>query len=151
MTTVAVTVQPAPWTTSLKSELDAPGTGHEIATVDRRVRELQYELAQSRVITYRDALLAETVKTLADAWRAETQFESSLTNITDHPAYRAIIDLGTEVLPILLNELRRDAAPWFTALREITGEDPVQPNQRGDMRSMADAWLRWGRQRRLIR
>ena len=151
MTTIALATRRGTWTRFFGEQLYASGAGYEVATVDRRVRELEDELAESLVITYREAVLADTVKMLANMWRAETKFESSLTRVTGHPAYRAIVDLGAEVVPILLDQLRQRPEPWFAALREITGEDPVQPTQRGDMRLMADAWVRWGRERRLIR
>jgi hypothetical protein len=68
-----------------------------------------------------------------------------------HPAYRAIVSLGDEAVPLLLEELQRQPEPWFAALREMTGEDPVLPAHRGKMQAMANAWIQWGRARGLIK
>ena len=127
------------------------GAGEDLTHLEQRIRELQESFHNSPAITYREAALADTFQNLAEEWRRATRFYSSLRNITTHPAYRAVVDMGDEIVPILLRELHLKAEPWFTALREITGTDPVEPHERGDMQAMADAWLRWGRQRRLIR
>jgi hypothetical protein len=67
-----------------------------------------------------------------------------------HPAYRAIIDLGWQVVPLLLRDLEREPVHWFEALRAITGEDPVPPESWGNVSTMAATWLAWGRDRGLI-
>jgi hypothetical protein len=82
---------------------------------------------------------------LARTWREETAISSSLTAMFAHPAYRQIVELGPQIVPLLLQELERDPNYWFAALQELTGVDPVQPRDRGRLRAMADAWLRWGR------
>jgi hypothetical protein len=127
------------------------GAGPDLAKVEQRIRELRDDYQHSLAMTYREAVLTEVFRSFAEEWRQTTRFQSSLTQITDHPAYRAIVRLGEEVVPLLLRELQRRQEPWFTALREITGADPVKPEQRGDMGKMAEAWLRWGRSHGLMR
>ena len=61
-----------------------------------------------------------------------------------HPAYRQIVGMGWAVVPLLLSELRRKPDHWFIALKEITGENPVPASGEGNVRMMADAWVRWG-------
>jgi len=87
---------------------------------------------------------------LVSEWRDATQFQSSLALSTRHSAYQAIVHLGAEIVPALLRELKREPGPWFVALREITGVDPVDPVHRGNMQAMAAAWLKWGRDNGLI-
>jgi hypothetical protein len=82
---------------------------------------------------------------LADEWRAATGFMSSVTEIAVQPAYQQIIGMGEAAVPFILEELRREPAQWFWALRAITGADPVPETSRGRVREMADAWLDWGR------
>lgn len=82
---------------------------------------------------------------LKTEWEAKTALLSSITEITLHPAYQQIIGMGTAVIPFILAELKRKSAHWFWALKAITGEDPVLPEQRGRMNEMREAWLRWGR------
>ena len=127
------------------------GAGADSESVGRKIRELWDAYKNSLAITYRERVLSETFRALAEEWRAATRFQSSMPRITEHPAYRAIVDLGDEVVPVLLCALQVRPEPWFTALREITGVDPVRPEQRGDLRAMTEAWLRWGRQHGLVR
>jgi hypothetical protein len=63
-----------------------------------------------------------------------------------HPTYREIIGLGEEVIPLLLGQLEREPDFWFAALRELSGDDPVNESDRGHLERMTDAWLRWGRE-----
>jgi hypothetical protein len=49
------------------------------------------------------------------------------------------------VVPLLLRELEQRPAHWFTALRELTGANPMDPADCGKVRKNAEAWLRWGR------
>jgi hypothetical protein len=63
-----------------------------------------------------------------------------------HPAYQEIIGMGPEVVPLLLADLARQPDHWFTALKAITGANPVDPADCGRIEKMAEAWLQWGRQ-----
>lgn len=84
---------------------------------------------------------------LAAAWRAETGHLSSLTAMTNHPAYQEIIRLGPAVMPSLLRDLQKEPEHWFVALRAITGAQPVLHADRGQIDRMADAWLNWAKER----
>jgi hypothetical protein len=149
MSTFAAVMEPTPLARFLGPH--AEGAGHEIAVVERKAGDLRQDYVASFALTYREAFLSEIFRELADEWRQETRFESSMSAITSHRAYRNIISLGDEVVPLLLRELRRRPEPWFAALRELTGADPVKPEHRGDTGAMADAWLRWGGGHGLIR
>jgi hypothetical protein len=83
-------------------------------------------------------------KKLAETWREERGASSSLTWITSRPSYLRIIAMSDKVVPLILKELRSRPDHWFTALRAITGENPVPEEHRGDLRAMAADWLRWG-------
>ena len=63
-----------------------------------------------------------------------------------HPAYQEIISLGPDVVPLLLRELAREPDHWFTALKAITGTNPVDPADRGCIDKMAGAWLTWAKE-----
>ena len=52
-------------------------------------------------------------------------------------------------MPLILAELTAVPEPWFAALRELTGVDPVPPADRGRPRVAAEHWLAWGRAHRL--
>jgi hypothetical protein len=78
-------------------------------------------------------------------WKAGQGVSSSLTEVFAHPAYRAIVAMGSPVVPFLLAELEREPDWWFAALKAITGADPVSPQDRGRLPEMTQAWLEWGR------
>ncbi len=83
--------------------------------------------------------------TLKTKWGSETAALSSITEIVMHPAYQQIIGMGPVAIPLILSELKEKQGHWFWALKSITGEDPVLSDQRGRIKEMTEAWLRWGR------
>jgi len=97
-----------------------------------------------------DNQLETTFRSLADCWRRETAVLSSITAKAMHPAYQQIIGMGPSAVPLILRELRRRLDHWFWALKAITGEEPVPPEDAGDMERMREAWLRFGEQRRYL-
>jgi hypothetical protein len=92
-----------------------------------------------------DSALTERFSALAAEWKRDTILLSSTSAISGHPAYRAIIALGPAVIPLLLQDLKREPLHWFEALQAITGEDPVSKQDYGRIPTMRDAWLAWGR------
>lgn len=93
--------------------------------------------------------VAYRFKSLAAVWRRECAHLSSIRDMVLHPAYQQIIGMGKEALPLLIRELERNPDHWFWALRAITGEDPVPPEHRGQVRLMAQDWVDWARKRGL--
>jgi hypothetical protein len=84
---------------------------------------------------------------LLNRWRSETEHLSSSSQITAHSAYQGIIGLGQEALPLLLQELERSHDGHLSkALTAITGAHPVPPEDRGNIKKVAEAWLRWARE-----
>jgi hypothetical protein len=85
-------------------------------------------------------------KKLVKAWKADTELMSKATQRAMHPAYQKIIGMGEAAVPLILKDLA-DHGPddWFWALTAITDENPITAEIAGDMRAMAEAWLKWGR------
>jgi hypothetical protein len=83
---------------------------------------------------------------LVELWKRERGPYSSSAQLAQHPAYQQIIAMGPEVVPLLLRELERQPDHWFRALHALTGADPVAAENRGKVREMAAAWVRWGRE-----
>ncbi len=79
-------------------------------------------------------------------WKSETRHISSITERAMHPYYQQIIGMGEKVIPLLLLQLEKQPDQLFWALKAITRKDPVQPNQRGKIKEMAQAWLKWGKE-----
>jgi len=87
---------------------------------------------------------------LSSQWREDTQWLSSTTEIAMHPAYQAIIGMGADALPMILEDLRSSSGHWYWALKAISDEDPVPPKDRGAIKKMKGAWLRWGEQKGIV-
>jgi len=94
--------------------------------------------------------LGERFRRLAARWSAETSHLSSVTRATAHPAYKAIVKLGWEVVPLMLQDLRNNQGFWYPALNAITGIRPFDRKDAGNNRRMTDAWISWGRKKGLI-
>jgi hypothetical protein len=86
-------------------------------------------------------------RALAEQWYMETMFVSTYLDKILHPAYQKILTLGEAAIPFILRELQDVPNDWFWALRIISNDDPVKPEQAGDMDAMAEAWLSWGREK----
>ena len=93
-----------------------------------------------------EAVELRVVRLLA-SWRAETAHLSSSTRMTEHPAYQELIALGPVALPFLFRDLEQTGDGHLSkALTALTGAHPVPPEDRGQVRKVADAWLRWARE-----
>ena len=96
-----------------------------------------------------DADFAKRFAELTAKWKEGTWYHSRIDKIAAHPAHREIVAMGERVVPLLLADLERepqDPNLWFMALREITGDGPVIPeDDRGRTVKMAAAWVAWGR------
>jgi hypothetical protein len=94
--------------------------------------------------------IAETIeqrfRRLEAAWESATLFLSDAHKIIEHPAFQEIISMGTAVIPFMLRDLEKAPRQWVWALPRITGANPVRPEEAGNSRMLADAWLRWGRE-----
>jgi hypothetical protein len=86
--------------------------------------------------------------TLADTWVRETTHSSSTRQMAEHPAYREIVSLGPQIVPLIFKELVREPGfHWFHALREIIGSGPEIPTEaRGRLQPVTECWLRWGKE-----
>ncbi len=85
------------------------------------------------------AALEREFNQLAEQWRRETLALSSSTDIVMHPAYYQIIGMGRSALPWILRELQQRGGHWFLALRAISRQNPVSPQDRGKVKAMTDA------------
>jgi len=83
---------------------------------------------------------------LAEKWRTETRMLSLVTHKSMHPTYQRIIGMGKPVIPLILQDIEQKPDHWFWALRAITGENPVKPEQVGRMKLMAQAWIQWAKE-----
>ena len=83
---------------------------------------------------------------LANQWKVERGPVSSISRMAIHRAYQQIIGMGNEAVCLILRELELRPDHWFWALVSITGADPVPHEDRGKIKKMAEAWVKWGRE-----
>jgi hypothetical protein len=84
---------------------------------------------------------------LLATWREQTAYLSSGTQLTGHPAYQELIALGPVALPFLFRDLEQTGDGHLSkALTALTGAHPVPAEDRGQIRKVAEAWLRWVRE-----
>jgi len=89
--------------------------------------------------------IQEKFHELADQWTQDVEGMSSTVEISKHPIYQEIINMGKSVIPFMLQDLTQNPLYWLTALRQITQENPVQPEHKGKIKLMAEDWLNWGK------
>jgi hypothetical protein len=127
------------------SVLTSSGSGKEAETVWNHFIEAMshyWELPASRQSLDSVHKFCE----LAKEWKASCGPTSSVTQLAMNPAYQRIIGMGTEAVPLILQELERSPDHWFWALNAITGADPVESADKGSINRMAKAWIRWGKE-----
>jgi hypothetical protein len=88
----------------------------------------------------------EKFERLARQWREETKTMSSTTDRVLNSAYQDIIGMGEVALIYIFRELANNGGHWFWALRHITHDNPVPPQDAGKIKKMTEAWLRWGQE-----
>ena len=91
-----------------------------------------------------DPEIANKFYSLSQQWKTEVEGMSS-PSMFQHSTYEEIINLGTKVIPLLLEDLTQNPLFWLSALNTITGVNPIKPEQRGKVKQMAGAWLEWGK------
>jgi hypothetical protein len=64
--------------------------------------------------------IAHKFYALASQWESEVEGMPS-TSLFKHPAYQEIIRMGTQIVPLLLQELKHNTLYWLPALNAITG------------------------------
>ena len=122
-----------------------PGT----ETPFRSAEAVSTVTAQPLLQTAVDSNARAWFEALAEEWHRETAGHSSMTIRQKAPCLPEW-SISGRLLPMLLEALRGMPDLWFPLLREITKENPVNPDDRGDYQKMSDAWLAWGRERGLI-
>ena len=120
-------------------------------SVGRMLQDIwQYPATEVCVAEPTEGTYQERFRELARRWRAETKTLSSTTDRVLHSAYQDIIGMGERVVPLILSELKENGGHWFWALRHITHENPVPPQDSGKIKKMTEAWIRWGQERRYL-
>jgi hypothetical protein len=139
---MAITIQFSP-ETERKLLARAAATGKDVDTL---VREAVEERLEETLSDKCPSKIEQSFLDLARIWKRERGPYSSSARLAEHPAYQQIIALGGEAILLLLRELEHEPDHWFRALYALTGANPVPPASQGNIKAMAEAWLRWGRE-----
>ena len=94
--------------------------------------------------------VSERFHRLAAEWKEQSRFLSNSAQMAMLRPYQRIIGMGPPIVPLILEELRREPDHWFWALESITDQNPVPPEAMGKVRLMAEAWVRWGEQQGIL-
>jgi hypothetical protein len=88
---------------------------------------------------------------LAMDWLCGMGYSSNPSALTAHPSYKAIIAYGNDAVPFVLAQLRRAPSLLAWTLFDITRENPVKKSEHGDLAKITRAWIKWGRNKKLIK
>ena len=101
-------------------------------------------LASAAAVDERGLDVPSLFAKLVSRWRENTAGLSVAQRIVTDPDYLRIISLGPPVVPLILEDLRRNGGFWYPALQAITGFAPERPEERTSRAGMKAAWTRWG-------
>ena len=139
-TAVAFTAQVVAIYTAL-----AANVNRNLASLDTVPPETRFLRAVPRDCDTPKLSLKDQFKQLVREWRRDTMHLSRIDRKIEHPAYRNIISMGSSVVPYILWELENNGGYWFVALKEITHDDPTIELRNSSPKTMAEAWLAWGK------
>lgn len=103
--------------------------------------------AQSKIILSENAKRWIQFQVLRKEWIAKRGATSSINEMSMLDSYQKIIGMGEKAVPLILAQLKQEGNKpdqWFWALRAITDANPIRPEDQGDFRAMAKAWIEWG-------
>lgn len=116
-------------------------------------RRASYEYFISTSAYLRDVYqnsLKEYFDSLKYLWLEETKYSSNVFLTTNHPAHLALVKLGAQVLPLLIEDLQNDNNHWFITLNKITGENPIADEHVGNVEDMKQDWITWAENNHII-
>lgn len=137
------------WISSLFTSSES---GRETAIYSQNAAPILVVFGNVQIVNREQATTpSQQFEQLKKEWLDAVRYTSSLDKIVEHSAYQRIIQMGKDpamtkaVVGLILADLQSEPKPWFVALHEITGADPIPRNAAGHMKKMVAAWLKWGR------
>lgn len=79
----------------------------------------------------------------AAALKLESQIDSSFSSIIHSENLKKIVSLGEVAIEFIIDDMRISGFPWYHALEQLTGENPVTTNNWGDIPAMNQQWITW--------
>lgn len=94
--------------------------------------------------------LEDHFENLKSIWLDEIKLSSNIFITLQHPAHIKIVELGYDVLPLMLKDLKENKNHWFYTLSLISEDNPVKSENLGNMDNMIDDWMEWGASKNLV-
>lgn len=137
-----------------------PWIADERAQLIRMLESLWLMPSDPTIYTLEEAnqpALAARFRELSDRWQHETAHMSSPLQRMMHQSYQTILGLTamndadkTEIIRLMLRDLKENRRDWIVALGYLTGADPIDPLDAGKTDKNIQSWLSWGRAHGLI-
>jgi hypothetical protein len=96
-----------------KIELDHPSIGRNNSSQFNRIK-LDRDLT-------RDIFLKEKFNSLKKAWEKNTIFSSSISKITEDRNFKSIVQMGSNAIPLIIDDIEKTPSNLVWALNIITG------------------------------
>jgi hypothetical protein len=109
----------------------------------KKLHSMQWIFSQKKPVDKKS--LQQEFNRLATRWKSDTESLSSIKKKITHPDYLKIIEMGYEVVPIILQSLLKEPDHWFVALNKISGEDPISYG--ASFQEAVIGWLQWGQRK----
>jgi small subunit ribosomal protein S20 len=120
----------------------------------QEVQEALLKQSESTIIhSEGSSMIEKKFKKLSSEWKQDRRrfFLSSDIEMAENSAYQEIIKMGEAVLPMILEDLKKQLDFWFLALHEITGVNPIPTEHYGQVNKMREDWLSWGKSKGYIK
>lgn len=88
--------------------------------------------------------IAEQFQLLARDWSSDTAHLSNLGEAAEHHSHQKIVELGEEVIPLILEDYKKGERWWAITLEQITGINLTTEEIAGRYDEIRDVWLNWG-------
>ena len=108
----------------------------------RTRHKIEYAHPISNVAT-QDLSLPEWFDSRADRWERETGIHSSPVIRFMHKDYQSIMARGKDVIPHILNRMKKKPDDWFWALRHLADDHDAAAGA-DSFEGAVSAWLKWG-------
>ncbi len=90
-------------------------------------------------------------RNLANEWRRDTMYLSSVQEIASHANYLQIIAKGQAAMPLIMRDFQKRGGEWYKAMRAIAAANHIPTPEltaadRRNSRKVEQIWIAWGKQ-----
>ena len=104
---------------------------------------LELALNSTSTITFRKAHQAYTFKILSDNVINECYVTSSPTKIMANTSFKNIVEMGKDIVGLLIEDLEKNPNYWIPALYLILETNPIKKENEGVVSGMISDWKNW--------